>query len=220
MLRELHRQVRDTGVDGHVCRVDVLEHADPDRALFPRIHKTGFIATSALSGPAVNQVIARRAAAGYTPAQIAKLGGHSLRAGFVTEAFRQGADAHAVMRQTGHRNPAILEVYAREHAPLVGNAVTKLDGPRSISELARGAANGKMPAHRAVADTSVNAAEPPQTEEVRAVPGRVFTGVDWRRGVEARNRARTELATLASSLDDLDVRIADLERRTNQLLEG
>jgi len=68
----------------------------------------------------------RAAAAGYTAQQIAKLGGHSLRSGFVTEAFRQGADAHAIMRQTGHRNPAILETYAREHAPLVGNAVTKL----------------------------------------------------------------------------------------------
>jgi integrase len=61
-----------------------------------------------------------------TPAQIALLGGHSLRAGFVTEAFRAGADAHAIMRQTGHRSPAMLEVYAREHAPLTGNAVTRL----------------------------------------------------------------------------------------------
>jgi integrase len=55
------------------------------------------------------------------------LGGHSLRAGFVTEAFRAGADAHSIMRQTGHRDPKMLEVYAREHAPLVGNAVTRLD---------------------------------------------------------------------------------------------
>lgn len=45
---------------------------------------------------------------------------------FVTEAFRAGADAHAIMRQTGHRNPAVLETYAREHAPSVGNAVTRL----------------------------------------------------------------------------------------------
>ena len=50
----------------------------------------------------------------------------SLRAGFVTEAFRAGADAHAIMRQTGHRSPAMLEVYAREHAPLMGNAVTRI----------------------------------------------------------------------------------------------
>ena len=65
-------------------------------------------------------------AATDTAAQVDKLGGHSLRAGFVTEAFRQGADAHAIMRQTGHRSPVMLEVYAREHAPLVGNAVTRL----------------------------------------------------------------------------------------------
>jgi len=126
VLRELHRQVRDAGVDGHVCRVDLPEPADPGRALFPRVQKTGFIGDTAMGGPAVNQIIARRAAAGYTTGQIAKLGGHSLRAGFVTEAFRQGADAHGIKRQTGHRNPAILEVYAREHAPLIGNAVTKL----------------------------------------------------------------------------------------------
>jgi len=57
---------------------------------------------------------------------IALLGGHSLRSGFVTEAFRAGADAHSIMRQTGHRSPVMLEVYAREHAPLTGNAVTRL----------------------------------------------------------------------------------------------
>jgi integrase len=72
-------------------------------------------------------MIQRRAEqAGFTAAQIALMGGHSLRAGFVTEAFRQGADAHSIMRQTGHRSPVMLEVYAREHAPLMGNAVTRL----------------------------------------------------------------------------------------------
>jgi len=34
----------------------------------------------------------------------AAMGGHALGAGFVTEAFRAGADAHATMRQTGHRS--------------------------------------------------------------------------------------------------------------------
>ena len=79
-----------------------------------------------MTGDAVDEMIQRRAGqAGFTPAQT-QLGGHSLRAGFVTEAFRAGADAHAIMRQTGHRSPVMLEVYAREHAPLVGNAVTRL----------------------------------------------------------------------------------------------
>ncbi len=127
VMTELRRQAGDGGVDGHVCRVDLPDPAVPGRALFPLVHKTGRIAIVGMLGQAVNVVLARRATdAGYTPQQIAKLGGHSLRAGFVTEAFRQGADAHAIMRQTGHRNPAILETYAREHAPLVGNAVTKL----------------------------------------------------------------------------------------------
>jgi integrase len=72
-------------------------------------------------------MIRRRAEqAGFGPVQVQLLGGHSLRAGFVTEAFRAGADAHAIMRQTGHRSPAMLEVYARELAPLMGNAVTRI----------------------------------------------------------------------------------------------
>ncbi len=82
----------------------------------------------AMTGDAVAATIQRRAtAAGYTAAQVDLLGGHSLRSGFVSEAFRAGADAHSIMRQTGHKDPKMLEVYAREFAPLVGNAVLKLD---------------------------------------------------------------------------------------------
>ena len=112
----------------HCCRGARLhEPADPARPLFPRVHATGAIGATAMTGHAVNEMIHRRAAAaGFTPTQVDQLGGHSLRAGFVTEAFRAGADAHAIMRQTGHRSPVMLEVYAREHAPLVGNAVTRL----------------------------------------------------------------------------------------------
>jgi integrase len=115
-------------VGQHCCRTTrLLEPADPGRALFPTVHKTGAIGVAAMTGHAVNEMIRRRAEqAGFTPAQIALLGGHSLRSGFVTEAFRQGADAHSIMRQTGHRSPVMLEVYAREHAPLTGNAVTRL----------------------------------------------------------------------------------------------
>ena len=92
--------------------------------------------------------------------------------------------------------------------------------PRSMSELARAAAAGRVIAHRAVLGSETEAAEEPPLEEPRTVPGRVFSEADWRRGVEARNRARTDLATLDGSLDDLDARIADLERRTRQLMDG
>ena len=116
------------GAAQHCCRrVRLPEPADPDRALFPRVHATGAIGPDPMTGHAVNRMIRRRAdQAGFTPARTQLLGGHSLRSGFVTEAFRAGADAHAIMRQTGHRGPAMLEVYAREHAPLVGNAVTRI----------------------------------------------------------------------------------------------
>jgi integrase len=112
----------------HVCRTSRLpDPADPGRALFPSVHGTGVIRTQAMSGDAVYEMIRRRAEqAGYTTTQITQLGGHSLRAGFVTEAFRAGADAHQIMRQTGHRSHAVLEGYAREHAPLVANAVTRI----------------------------------------------------------------------------------------------
>jgi integrase len=103
----------------HCCRSTRLpEPVDPARPLFPAVHKTGAIGSRAMSGDAIAEMIQRRAAAaGFTPGQVDKLGGHSLRAGFVTEAFRAGSDAHSIMRQTGHRSPVMLEVYAREHAP-------------------------------------------------------------------------------------------------------
>jgi len=140
-LAQLHQRGLSTE---HVCRgvdtagrtadlgADGDESAGPEggggeRWLFPTVHKTGQPG-KVMTGDAVAMMIQRRAAAaGFTPAQVDLLGGHSLRSGFVTEAFRAGADAHSIMRQTGHKDPKMLEVYAREFAPLVGNAVLKLD---------------------------------------------------------------------------------------------
>ena len=77
-----------------------------------------------MSGSAINAVVKRRVhAAGLDETQF---GAHSLRAGFVTQALRGGADYAEVMRQTGHSSPAMVQVYARETDPLRGNAVTKL----------------------------------------------------------------------------------------------
>jgi len=74
----------------------------------------------------VHAAIRRRAAqAGYDENIVAQLGGHSLWAGFVTQAFLNGTDAHAIMRQTGHLSGDV-EIYARENAPLIGNAVTEI----------------------------------------------------------------------------------------------
>ncbi|PND50065.1 tyrosine-type recombinase/integrase [Rhodococcus sp. ENV425] len=112
--------------EAHVCRGS-RPRMVPSSPLLRAIRKNGNLSDIALSGAAVHQVIRRRAAqAGYDPEIVQQLGGHSLRAGFVTQAFRNGASAHAIMRQTGHSTPSMLETYAREHAPLIGNAVTHL----------------------------------------------------------------------------------------------
>jgi len=117
------RKTADLGAAGD----EPADGGGGERWLFPTVHKTGQPG-KVMTGDALAAMIQRRAAdTGFTPAQVDLLGGHSLRSGFVTEAFRAGADAHSIMRQTGHRDPKMLEVYAREFAPLVGNAVLKLD---------------------------------------------------------------------------------------------
>lgn len=52
--------------------------------------------------------------------------GHSLRAGFVTEAARVGADLASIQRQTGHTSLEMLARYIRDMDPFFGNANNKL----------------------------------------------------------------------------------------------
>ena len=46
-------------------------------------------------------------------AVIASIGGHSLRAGFVTSAAERGASAERIMEHTGHQSVAMIRVYTR-----------------------------------------------------------------------------------------------------------
>lgn len=113
--------------DAHVCHhAEALDQKIP-APVFRGIHKTGAITTRRLSPQAVNPILTRRAtAAGISSDILSQLGGHSLRAGFVTQAVRAGADPASVMRQTGHTTDAMVRLYTRERAPLSGNAVTRL----------------------------------------------------------------------------------------------
>ncbi|MBY6413925.1 tyrosine-type recombinase/integrase [Rhodococcus sp. BP-252] len=111
---------------GHVCRGGVPRTA-ARAPLLRAIAQNGNLGTTALSGAAIHKTIRRRAEhAGYDPTALTKLGGHSLRAGFVTQGTRNGADSTAIARQTGHTRLDSVEVYRREHAPLVGNAVNQI----------------------------------------------------------------------------------------------
>ena len=110
----------------HVCRGGVPRTA-ARAPLLRAVAKNGNLGSTSLSGAAIHQTIRRRAEhAGYDPTALAKLGGHSLRAGFVTQCTRNGADGSAIARQTGHASLDSVEVYRREHAPLVGNAVNQI----------------------------------------------------------------------------------------------
>ncbi|GAB0107094.1 site-specific integrase [Nocardia sp. JMUB6875] len=97
---------------------------DPDIPLFPSISRHGGIASTAMSGRAVAELVKRYAArAGLDPALFS---GHSLRAGFATQAALGGASDREIMRQGRWSNPRTVHGYIRTANPLEDNAVTKL----------------------------------------------------------------------------------------------
>ncbi|WP_278262264.1 site-specific integrase [Nocardia sp. AG03] len=97
---------------------------DPGRALLPSINRHGAIAPTALSGRAVAELVKRYAArAGLDPDLFS---GHSLRAGFATQAALGGASDREIMRQGRWANPRTVHGYIRTANPLDDNAVTKL----------------------------------------------------------------------------------------------
>lgn len=129
---EVMRVVRSGSLAVHVCREEFTALLPGGTALFPVLAKGGFVTAAgtdptrftAMSGSAIGHVVKRRAAAAGLPAEV--LSGHSLRAGFVTQAIRAGASHHQIMRQTFHKDPATVEIYVRENAPLVENAATMI----------------------------------------------------------------------------------------------
>lgn len=122
----LLRTLREMDPNVHICKesLDALKRLDSKLPLFRVAAKGGILFQEALSGHAVNNIVKKRVDdIGFNSM---RYGGHSLRAGFITQAFRAGASAHEIMRQTGHTNPATLEIYSREHDPLRSNAVTRI----------------------------------------------------------------------------------------------
>jgi integrase len=62
-------------------------------------------------------------AAGLDPA---RFGGHSLRAGFVTQAYRDGATDAEIMGTTRHKSTAMLARYRREADPVARGATPRI----------------------------------------------------------------------------------------------
>ncbi len=83
-------------------------------ALFRRISRADRVLAARLSGQGIATAIKRAGeAAGLDPDT---LGGHSLRAGFVTEAARRGETAFRIMATTRHRSIESLKGYIRPTA--------------------------------------------------------------------------------------------------------
>lgn len=80
-------------------------------AVFRPVDRHGHVGDGRLTGRSVAAIVKRMAAdAGLDPARFA---GHSLRAGFVTEARGRGIDPLDVARHTRHRRLDTLQVYDR-----------------------------------------------------------------------------------------------------------
>ncbi|MDS1269124.1 site-specific integrase [Lipingzhangella sp. LS1_29] len=88
------------------------------------VNRHGHIADRALTGRSIARIVQRYAAsAGEDPAQF---GGHSLRAGFATQAALSGAADREIMRQGRWSNARTVHDYIRTAHPLDDNAVTRL----------------------------------------------------------------------------------------------
>jgi site-specific recombinase XerD len=93
-------------------------------AIFRAVDRCGRLHRGALSDRTVARIVQRVAArAGLDPA---RLGGHSLRAGFCTTAARQGKSLDAIMRQTLHKTERQVRTYIRSATVWENNAAVGL----------------------------------------------------------------------------------------------
>ena len=95
-----------------------------DGALFRQINRYGQVLSKRLSAPSVALIVKQRAeAVGFDPT---RLSGHSLRAGFATNAAKQGASLSSIRLQTGHKSDAMLQRYIRDSQMFTDNPLSKI----------------------------------------------------------------------------------------------
>ena len=93
--------------------------------VFRKIDLWGSLETTALHPYALPKLLAKRLAlAGITATGRERLSLHGLRAGFITEAYRQGARDEEIMDHTRHRDLRTMRGYVR-HAKLLSESPVK-----------------------------------------------------------------------------------------------
>jgi integrase len=92
--------------------------------LFRPVSRHGRVLPTRLSGRAVAEVVKRSLRAAGRPA--GRYAGHSLRAGFITQAAMAGVGERAIQDQSGHRSLAVLRRYIRDGTLFRDNAASKV----------------------------------------------------------------------------------------------
>ena len=117
------------GAHPDTCPVRALERwvqaaGIKEGAVFRAVDRHGNVQPGPLHPNSVGEILKRAVVrAGYEPESYA---GHSLRAGFCTQAARNRATAFDIMRQTGHKSVAIVSRYIREAELFLDSPASKL----------------------------------------------------------------------------------------------
>lgn len=93
-------------------------------ALFRRVDRYGHVDDLGLTPQSVALVIKERARA--IGRDVDELSGHSLRAGFVTNAAKSGASTWKICQQTGHGSDAMMRRYIRDGQLFTDNPLSKI----------------------------------------------------------------------------------------------
>lgn len=123
------REIAIPRVRGRYCPTRVmqawLEAADiQSGALFRRVNRYDQVLAQRLTAQSVALIVKERTAAvGLDPTIFS---GHSLRAGFVTDAASRGASSSSIRGQTGHRSDAMLQRYIRKSELFTDNPFLKI----------------------------------------------------------------------------------------------
>lgn len=123
------RDIAIPRVKGRYCPSRVLEawlqqSGMNSGALFRRVNRYDHVQPQRLTAQSVALIIKERAAAaGLDPV---KFSGHSLRAGFVTNAAKRGASSSSIRSQTGHQSDVMMQRYIRNSQLFTDNPNLKI----------------------------------------------------------------------------------------------
>ena len=120
------------GAAAETCPVRAVEAWQRDGEvqhgpLFRPVSTRGIVEPRGLSGEAVRKIVQAIAArAGIQGTALEPISAHSLRAGFITEAYRRGLDDETIMGHSRHKDLRTMRRYVRRAKLVSGSAAGKV----------------------------------------------------------------------------------------------